>query len=47
MSLMRNILGNIAEVGDFGLHTPVPFVLKQKRMVVEESKSQRVSQTAS
>lgn len=38
---MGNILGDIAEVGDFGLHAPVPFVLKQKRVVVEEAKSQK------
>lgn len=40
---MDNILGNVAEVGDFGLHAPVPFVLEQKRVVEEEAKLQRVS----
>lgn len=40
---MGNILGDVAEVGDFGLHAPVPFILEQKRVVVEEAKSQKGS----
>lgn len=40
---MGNILGNVAEVSDFGLDAPVPLVLEQQRVVVEEAESQMVS----
>lgn len=33
----RDLLGDVAEVLDLGLHPPVPFVLLQQLMLVEES----------
>lgn len=37
---MGNVLGNVAKVGDFGLDAPVPLVLEQQGVVVEEARSQ-------
>jgi hypothetical protein len=33
----NNLLGDVAEVGDLRLNTPVPLVLEEKRVVVEET----------